>query len=206
MAVQAAGLVFELSTGIASSVTLTSSTNPSAYGQAITLTATVAHTGTPVPTGTITFTADGEFLAGCSLFPLSSTGTAECTTTALPAGTNNLRALYSGDSTYTYGLGTLSQTVNSSPNTATTTTLTTSVNPSLAGQSITLTATITPVGSPAPTGTVAFISNNAAISGCAAVPVSGGTAACTTTALATGLDAIVAAYSATATTPRAARG
>src|SRR5262249_50769048 len=69
--------------------------------------------------------------------------------------------------------------------TATTTTLTSSLNPSTVGASVTLTATVS--GS-TPTGAVAFNDGGSAIAGCAAVALSGGggsspTASCTTSAL-----------------------
>ncbi len=60
---------------------------------------------------------------------------------------------------------------------------------------MTITATVGPAGPPAPTGTVDFTSNGTAISGCTAVPLSSQMAACTTSTLAVGTDAIVATYS-----------
>ncbi|MDQ6948351.1 MAG: Ig-like domain-containing protein [Actinomycetota bacterium] len=61
---------------------------------------------------------------------------------------------------------------------ATTTALASSANPSIVGQSVTYTATVTPR---AAAGTVAFTGNGGAITGCDAVMVSGGTANCTMT-------------------------
>jgi Tfp pilus assembly protein PilV len=76
-----------------------------------------------------------------------------------------------------------------------------SANPSTTGSSVTLTATVSCTsgfGCSTPTGTVAFTSNGTTISGCSAVTVNGsGVATCTTSALATGADAISAAYTAT---------
>ena len=61
---------------------------------------------------------------------------------------------------------------------------------------MTITATVSPAGPPAPTGTVSFTSNGTAISGCTAVPLTSSlTAVCTTSTLAVGTDAIVATYS-----------
>lgn len=79
--------------------------------------------------------------------------------------------------------------------TATTTTLVSSVNPSILGQTVTFTASITPVNSPAPTGTVQFTSNGSSISGCSSVTVSSASAQCATNALASGTDSIQAVYS-----------
>ena len=70
-----------------------------------------------------------------------------------------------------------------------------SVNPAMAGSSVTFTATVT--GS-TPTGTVQFTADGASIAGCAAAAVSAstlGTATCGTNALTAGTHAIVARYS-----------
>jgi uncharacterized repeat protein (TIGR03803 family) len=71
-----------------------------------------------------------------------------------------------------------------------------SPNPSTFGDVVTITATVSPAGPPAPTGTVSFTSNATAISGCTAVPLTSSlTAVCMTSTLAVGTDAIVATYS-----------
>ena len=86
-------------------------------------------------------------------------------------------------------------TVGSS-GTATTLALSSSANPSTYGVSVTFTASVTPVNSPAPTGTVAFSANSTTISGCSAVTISsGGTAQCTTSSLSAGTNTISATYS-----------
>jgi uncharacterized protein YjbI with pentapeptide repeats len=64
-------------------------------------------------------------------------------------------------------------------------------DPSLVGQQVTYTATM----SPAPTGgTVAFNDNGSPITGCSAVPLSGASASCLTTPGTTGTHNIVATY------------
>jgi filamentous hemagglutinin family protein len=79
---------------------------------------------------------------------------------------------------------------------ASTTTVTSSANPSVAGVTITLTATVTGI---APTGTVLFADGATTITGCAAVALTGAgntrTAACMTSALAQGSHTINATYS-----------
>jgi hypothetical protein len=76
------------------------------------------------------------------------------------------------------------------------TSVTSAPNPSTFGEMVTITATVSPAGSPAPTGTVSFTSNGAGISGCASIPLSSSlTAMCMTSTLAVGTDAIVATYS-----------
>jgi Bacterial Ig-like domain (group 3) len=79
---------------------------------------------------------------------------------------------------------------------ATTTSLVSSLNPSIAGNSVTFTASVT--GS-SPTGTVNFTDGGTSIAGCGAVALTGAgnvrSAACSTAALTTGTRSIVAAYS-----------
>jgi Bacterial Ig domain/PA domain len=76
-----------------------------------------------------------------------------------------------------------------------TTTLTSSANPSLAGQLVTFTATVS-AGSLQPTGTVAFTDGGTAISGCESVALSAtAQAICSTSALGAGAHQIKAEYS-----------
>lgn len=76
---------------------LTANPNPAFVDSAVTLTATV--TATPVgttPTGTVTFTSNGTNLATVSLVG----GVAIYSTSGLPAGTDTLGCVYSGDTNY----------------------------------------------------------------------------------------------------------
>src|ERR1035437_1047559 len=83
----------------ASTTTVTSSQNPSTFGDPVTLTATVAPAGPPAPTGTVSFTSNGTPISGCTALPLSSS-MATCMTSTLPIGEDAIVATYSGDSTY----------------------------------------------------------------------------------------------------------
>jgi len=78
---------------------------------------------------------------------------------------------------------------------ASTTTLSSSMNPAPAGSPVTFVAT---VDATAPTGTVSFTDAGATLAGCGAVALNGSgdvrTAACTTSTLAAGNHSIVAAY------------
>ncbi|MBZ4192693.1 MAG: Ig-like domain-containing protein [Candidatus Contendobacter sp.] len=69
--------------------TLTSSINPSTVGQTVTFTATVA--GTPTPTGTVSFTADGTAITGCTAKTLTS-GATTCATASLSVGSRTIAA------------------------------------------------------------------------------------------------------------------
>ena len=73
----------------------------------------------------------------------------------------------------------------------TTTTVTSSLNPSTSGTSVTFTATITGAS---PTGAVDFTDNGDAIAGCTAAIVSAAKATCTTSLLAVGKHSIVGTY------------
>jgi hypothetical protein len=74
---------------------------------------------------------------------------------------------------------------------ATTTAVTSSANPATVGQSVTLTATVTPASGSNPTGTVTFLDGTTSL--CAGT-VSAGVATCTTSALIAGSHSITAVY------------
>jgi hypothetical protein len=76
--------------------------------------------------------------------------------------------------------------------TPTTTTLSSSLNPANPGDSVTFTAAVSGSG---PTGTIDFTDGGSSISACSAVPIGGGSAKCTTSALGPGTHSIVAKYS-----------
>ena len=126
---------------------LSSSANPSSYGQSVTLTATI----TPgTATGSVTF-SDGTSSLGTAAV---ANGTASVTTTQLSAGAHTIQAVYSDPQSFFSGsTGQLTQTVNAS---ASTTTLSTSANPSVYGQAVTFTATVAGTGG-TPTGSVNFL-------------------------------------------------
>jgi hypothetical protein len=134
--------------------TLTSSLNPSLVGQAITFTATVSSTAGIPPNGeTITFKNDSVFFGTASL----SGGVASLTTSSLAAGIYTITATYGGDANFAASTSPgLRQVVNSTTKSATATTLTSSLNPSIYGQSVTWTAKVTTSGPLPPTGEVNF--------------------------------------------------
>ena len=137
-----------------SSMSLTSSANPSRFGQAVTFRAAmISSTGGGVPTGTVRFFIDGVEVGSGAV---NAAGLATFTTNSLAVGSYAVTAIYDGDANFTGSNGTLSggQTVNKA---ATTATLKRST--SEAGAPLTLTATILPVapGGGVPTGTVTFL-------------------------------------------------
>lgn len=95
-----------------STVTLTSSENPSIFGQSVTFTATVNELDPAVitPTGTVAFRADGNDLG--SPVALNGSGIATFTTSTLAAGTPAITATYNGDARLLPSISsTLNQTV-----------------------------------------------------------------------------------------------
>ena len=168
---------------IATSVALVSSLNPSLVGQAVTFMATVTGNG---PTGTIQF-KDGAANLGAPV--AMSGGAAALTTSALTLGTHPITAVYSGDSANLASTSPiLNQVVNAPP--TGTIALVSSLNPSLVGQAVTFTATVT---GNTPTGTVQF--KDGATNLGAPVALTGGSAALTTSALSIGTHPITATYS-----------
>jgi hypothetical protein len=172
---------------------VTSSANPSVFGQAVTFTATVsagsANGGTP--TGTIQFQIDGtNFGSPVSLTNGVATSTAA---SSLSAATHAITAIYSGDAMFAASTGTLNQIVNQA---STLTTLASSINPSGFGQAVTFTAMITanPPGGGTPTGSVQFVIDGTNFG--SPVNLSGGVASTTATGgLSTGDHTIQAVYS-----------
>jgi uncharacterized protein with GYD domain len=133
------------------SVSLTSSLNPAAVGQNITLTTTVSGMyGTP--TGIVTF-RDSTTHTDLATVTLDANGNASFSTAALTIGNHDITAYYSGDSTYDPNGASLTQTINGN---ATTTTLASSLNPAQPGQDVSFSAAVT-ASSGTPTGSIAFL-------------------------------------------------
>ena len=88
--------------------TVTSSENPSTYGNSVTFTATVSATS-GTPTGTVYFT-DGTTTLGSAII---SSGQPTCTTSTLSVGTHSITAVYTGNASFAGSTSTaLTQTVN----------------------------------------------------------------------------------------------
>lgn len=132
-----------------------SSSNPDAVaGEPLTFTAEVdvVAPGAGEPTGSVQFAADGEPIG--APVPLVN-GTAVSPATGLDAGEHVITTNYEGDDKFAGGSDSIDQEVAAAH---TTTVVTSSPNPSVVGQPVTVTATVTPV-SPAtgtPQGAVQF--------------------------------------------------
>ncbi|HWE93172.1 MAG TPA: Ig-like domain repeat protein, partial [Tepidisphaeraceae bacterium] len=138
---------------------ISSSLNPATAGQSVTFTATITAIapGSGTPTGSVTF-FDGTTAVGSGM--LSASGKATWTTTSLSATSHSISASYAGDTNFAGSTSsTLNQTINPATTTASSSTaVASSANPTVFGQGVSFTATVSPV-SPAtgtPTGTVQF--------------------------------------------------
>ncbi|MGP0065797.1 MAG: Ig-like domain repeat protein [Isosphaeraceae bacterium] len=147
-----------LSASFLSLTTLGSSAASSALGQPVTFTATVVAVDPTdgTPTGMVDFvdTTTGTDLGTATV----TKGVATLTTSALAADSHAITADYEGDNDFAFSLGALTQTVNQATTSTTTTTVTSAASPSIYGQGVTFTATVTPttMGSGTPAGTVQF--------------------------------------------------
>jgi Bacterial Ig-like domain (group 3)/FG-GAP-like repeat len=165
--------------------TLTSSLNPSIYGQSVTFTATVTTTGSIPPIGTVVFSWSGNVIGTATL---NSGGVATLMKSNLNADSFPLVATYKGD---TNNLGSTSAIVNLLVEQATSSaTLTSSPNPSTADENVTFTAHFT-----SPTvqvkGPVTFTEGKTVLG---TVELSGGKAKLTTSSLAAGSTKVNVTY------------
>jgi hypothetical protein len=162
-----------------SAVLVSSSSDPSSFGNLVTFTATLASGAT----GTITFT-DGAVIIGTKVV---NGGTAAISVSSLSAGSHAIGAMYSGDSNYAAAASPkFTQIVNKA---LANVTLTSSGNPSIYGDRVTITATVTPGA----TGTVTF-ADGTTILGVANLDISG-RASIASASFAAGSHNIVATYS-----------
>lgn len=123
-----------------SSVTLTSTVNPSLVNQSTTFILTVSTSGTITPGGTVTFYNGATVIGSAPLVTTSATTAAASISDSFAAsGAYPIKAVYTSSTFTQNGTATLTQLVGNAASLA----LTSSINPSLVGQSTNLTATIT---------------------------------------------------------------
>ncbi|MCU1239050.1 MAG: Ig-like domain (Group 3) [Candidatus Solibacter sp.] len=202
-------------------IVITSNVNPSAYGQAVTFTATVSGpAGAPAPIGQLQF-FDGSATMG-SLQPVATTAANSVTYTLtvpsgslpiLTGGTHAISATYipltpgnAPDPNYSQGSsqtqnppGVLQQTVNRAPSVTTNYNVLAAVTPIEYGESIDIRVDITPSGANTgvPTGTVLFKDNGVQIGQAVTIQTIGLVQRATLvgyTALGVGTHAITAEY------------
>ena len=189
-------VVNEIVSQASTTTTLAVDNNPSAFGQSVIFTASVASAspGAGVVTGTVTF-KDGTIVLGNGT--LGTNGIATFSTSALPqpltVGSHSITATYSGDNNY---VGSTSDMLSEAviKNGGTMVTVNSSANPSLLHQSISFTVVVSAAGSSGiPTGTVQFQIDGTKFG--SPVTLAGGTAASgSTSSLAIGKHKVTAVY------------
>jgi hypothetical protein len=164
-------------------VSLFAAPNPASFGTVVTLSATITGGDVVTPTGEIIF-KDGTTVLGSAT--ISGT-TATVVTSNLAVGIHYITAVYNGDQNYSAASShPLPQTITRA---AVTISLKSSTNPSIYGNTLTITATL----EKGPTGTVTFLDGENALG--ASVVSPSGDATISTAALAAGLHTITAIYS-----------
>ena len=173
--------------GSTSSTSLALSPNPSQFGSAVTMTASVSATDGPV-TGTVVFSDGGKQIASADL----AKGSATAQVSDLSVSQHPITATYKGnENTQGSTSATVIQTVTKDE-VGTSTTLSSSNNPSTSGQSVTFRAKVNPVsGTGVPTGKVNFLDGGALLG---SADLDSGTASFTTSRLSDGTHAIVGMY------------
>jgi hypothetical protein len=179
----------------ATTTTVTSSPNPSVFGQPVVLSATVAPVApaTGSPSGSVQFVIDG--VPSGMPIALVEGQTLPYSVSNLSRASHTVTAVYLGDAEFTGSdSDPVIQVVNKAP---TKVTVGSSAPTSVFGQPVTLTATVAAVapGAGDPSGTITFKDGTTVLG---TVPVDSSTgeqAALTTSALSVGQHAIVATYS-----------
>ncbi|MFM2106619.1 MAG: hypothetical protein RL338_1651, partial [Chloroflexota bacterium] len=173
-------------TRAATQTTISTSNANAGYGETVTFTVTVTNTQTaPVPTGTVSVSDGGVAIGSCSL----SSGSCTVATSSLSAGTHAITAAYAATTNFAASTSsTLTQTVIA----PSTTTVTSSLQNSRFGQSVTFTASVTSGDGSLATGTVEFAADGTSIGSCSLT----GAGSCTVaiSSLEVGARAIVASY------------
>jgi autotransporter-associated beta strand protein len=174
---------------VGTTTSVATSVSPSVYGQAVTFTATVTQaSGSTIPSGTVTFTNGATTLGSGTL---DSSGKASISLSSLAVGgPYTITASYVASGSFTASSGTINQTVNKA---TTTSTVSATPNPSVYGQSVTFTATVSTVapGVGSPSGTFSFFDGSTNLG---SGTITAGVATLTTSSLSTGAHSITVQY------------
>ena len=164
--------------------------NQADYGVQVTLSATVS-TGTGTLGGQVTFMDGSTTLGSQSVTASGLTASATFKTSSLSVGAHQLTAVYDGDGVH--GTSTSAAVAENILET-TSTAVTSSEHPSVLGDSVVFTATVTPApdGGTTPGGTVIFYDGTTTLG---SQTMSSGAASLTVSSLAVGTHSITAAYS-----------
>jgi Ca2+-binding RTX toxin-like protein len=178
------------------SIVIVPSSNPATFGQSVTITATVAalSPGTGTPTGQVQF-KDGVNNVGAPA-SLDAAGHASVTVSTLSVGSHSLSAVYAGDANFAGSTApSVAETINAviAPVSIAMASL---PNPSVFGQAVTISATVSAVGPGigTPTGQIQF--KDGATNLGAPVPLdAAGHANLSLSTLSVGSHSLTAAYS-----------
>jgi len=146
-------------------ITLLSNLNPATFGQGIPFVATVQPSSGGAATGTVTFYDGTNVLGTASVVNNGSQqNVAQLTAAGLLGGTHSISAVYSGDTDYTGSSSSaLTETVGPASSTVS---VSVSLNPATFGQSITLTASVTPsISGDQASGAVTFFDGTTSLGG-----------------------------------------
>jgi large repetitive protein len=184
------------------SIALTSGADPSTVNNSVAFTATITAPSTGVAgTGNVTFSDNGQTITTGSSCGTNNTGvapvswsasssstTVSCTTSGLKGGSHSIVASYGGDGNYNSNSGNVSQSVNPASTTVAKPVLVSPSSPAV-GQTITITATVSPASGTQVVpfgGTMQFFNGGSPITGCTSVTVNTttGVAQCLITGLA----------------------
>jgi hypothetical protein len=170
----------------ASGVMLTATPSPSRFGDNVQLQASVAAGSGGTATGTVAFMDGANSLGTVNL---DGSGNAALAVNTFTVGSHSLSASYNGDGNHNAATATIAHVVGKA---LTTTVMASSANPSVFGQTTTLTATVTS-GAGTPSGTVEFKEGTTVLG---TVTLNGsGVASLDLSDLSVGDHAIVASYS-----------
>jgi len=170
---------------------LTSSVNPSFFGQPVTFTASVTSPYGPIPDGHLVNFFDGGTSLGSA--PMTN-GVATFTTSSLTVGSPVIKATFVGDATFASSSKSITQAVKLDP---TTTAVRSSLNPANSGQSVTFTATVTSTYGPIPNGELVTFFDGTTTLGSSSL--TGGVATLATSSLTVATHVIKATYPGDAT-------
>jgi hypothetical protein len=171
------------------STAISSSLNPSTVGATVTFTATVTSATAGTITGSVAF-FDGATQIGAGTI---SAGVATFTNSTLAQGTHSITAQYGGDTNYAESTSpAVSQVVNAGGTASTTTALTSSLNPSKAGTSVTFMAAVTSATPGTISGSVSFYDGTKLLD--TPITMTGNLANLTISNLAQGTHTITAQY------------
>jgi DNA-binding beta-propeller fold protein YncE len=180
------GTVSQLVNKAGTTTVVASSLNPALVTQSITYTATITSQYGGMVSGSVVFKSGGASLGSATLV----NGQASVSTSFSTAGSRSITATYVGDANNTGSTSpALKQVVNKF---TTSTSVTSSLNPSLVGQSVTFTATVSSAYGAIPDGEMVTFKNGGSALG--TVALSGGTATLNTSTLTAGPHSITVTY------------